>query len=88
MRASLDMDTMQGDRALHEATSPARSWTTGSKPKRKFAEPKKKPSTNADFCAGLASKSNALRFCSEAYNDSEVSGSKADILLRTQQPYV
>ncbi len=27
-------------------------------------------------------------FCSAAYNDSEVSGSKADILRRTQQPYV
>lgn len=27
-------------------------------------------------------------FCSEAYNDYEIKGSKADILRRTQQPYV
>ncbi len=68
----MSVSTWTRCRALYEATSPARSWTTGSKPKRKFAGPKKKKSTNADFCAGLASKSNALTFCSEACNDSEV----------------
>ena len=31
-----------------EEINPARNWTTGSKPKRKFAEPKKRPATKTD----------------------------------------